>query len=124
MNDEKWAEKHITLLGVFHIVYHAIGFVAGIGVLVFFPALGAVAGDAEANVVLSIIGGVVGTILIVVSIPGIIGGIGLLRRHSWARIVALIIGAADLFDIPIGTALGIYTFWVLMRDEVVAYLKS
>jgi len=109
---------------VFHIVYHAIGFVAGIGVLVFFPALGAVAGDAEANVVLSIIGGVVGTILIVVSIPGIIGGIGLLRRHSWARIVALIIGAADLFDIPIGTALGIYTFWVLMRDEVVAYLKS
>lgn len=124
MNDEKWAEKHITLLGVFHIVYHAIGFVAGIGVLVFFPALGAVTGDAEANVVLSIIGGVVGTILIVVSIPGIIGGIGLLRRHSWARIVALIIGAADLFDIPIGTALGIYTFWVLMRDEVVAYLKS
>ncbi len=124
MNDERWAAKHVTLLGVFHIVYHAIAFVAGIGIMVLFSSLAAISGDPQANAVLSTIGAVVGTILVMVAIPGIIGGIGLLRGHSWARVVALIVGGLDLFDIPIGTALGIYTFWVLMRDEVVAYLKS
>jgi hypothetical protein len=124
MNDRKWAEKHLTLVGVFHIVYHALGFVLGIGIISLFSALGAITRDPQANAILATIGGVVGTIMIVVAIPGVIGGIGLLRRQPWARILALIIGAVDLLDIPLGTALGIYTFWVLMRDEVVDHLRA
>jgi hypothetical protein len=29
----------------------------------------------------------------------------------------LILGALNLFNIPFGTALGLYTFWVLLNDE-------
>ncbi len=124
MNDQRWAEKHVMLLGVFHIVYHSIAFAVGIGILVLFSAIGTITGDPQANAILATVGAVIGTVLVLIAIPGIIGGIGLLRRHSWARVVAMIVGAFDLFDIPIGTALGIYTFWVLMRDEVVSHLKS
>ncbi len=124
MDDHKWADKHLTLLGVFHIVYHALGFVLGIGIFTLFSVLGSITNDPQANVILATVGGIVGTMLIVVSIPGVIGGIGLLRRRPWARILALIVGAIDLLDIPLGTALGIYTLWVLMRDEVVDYLRS
>lgn len=124
MNDRKWAEKHVTLVGVFHIVYHSLGFVLAIGIFALFSVLGTVTYDPQANAILATVGGIVGTLLIVVAIPGIIGGIGLLRRQPWARILTLIIGALDLLDIPVGTALGVYTFWVLMRDEVVDYLNT
>ena len=56
-------------------------------------------------------------IVVAVSIPGIIGGIGLLNHYPWARILVLILGILKLINIPIGTALGIYTIWVLLNDE-------
>lgn len=41
-------------------------------------------------------------------------GWGLLERQSWARIVAIIAGVLSLWHIPFGTALGVYTLWVLL----------
>ena len=40
-------------------------------------------------------------------------GIGLLRRRPWARGLAIFAGILSLPKLPVGTALGIYTFWVL-----------
>ncbi len=39
---------------------------------------------------------------------------GLLDRQGWGRIVAIIAGVLSLWRIPLGTALGIYTLWVLL----------
>lgn len=44
-------------------------------------------------------------------------GIGLLIRHPWARIPALIAGALSLLSIPFGTALGVYTLWALLPAD-------
>jgi hypothetical protein len=44
-------------------------------------------------------------------------GIGLLMRQSWARVAALIVGGISLLSIPFGTALGIYTLWVLLPSD-------
>ncbi|HEU5410708.1 MAG TPA: zinc ribbon domain-containing protein [Candidatus Acidoferrales bacterium] len=41
-------------------------------------------------------------------------GWGLLERQSWSRIVAIIAGILSLWHIPFGTALGVYTLWVLL----------
>jgi len=38
---------------------------------------------------------------------------GLLQRKSWARVLAIIFGVMALLKFPFGTALGIYTLWVL-----------
>ena len=35
----------------------------------------------------------------------------------WARTLMLVISALHLFHIPLGTALGIYGFFVLLNDE-------
>lgn len=43
----------------------------------------------------------------------LVAGIGLLTRKSWARGLALFLGFLCLVKLPVGTALGIYTFWVL-----------
>jgi hypothetical protein len=44
---------------------------------------------------------------------GALVGIALLRRERWGRILALVVGVLTLLKFPIGTALGIYTLWVL-----------
>ncbi len=54
--------------------------------------------------------------LIGAGISGAIGA-GLLMRQPWARIAAIVVGALSLMDIPFGTALGIYTLWVLAPSE-------
>lgn len=48
---------------------------------------------------------------------GFAAGWGLLQRESWARILALIVAFISLFNVPIGTALGIYTLWVLLPTQ-------
>jgi hypothetical protein len=40
-------------------------------------------------------------------------GWSLQARKSWARGVAIFLAILTLFKIPVGTALGIYTLWVL-----------
>lgn len=39
---------------------------------------------------------------------------GLFERRPWARILALVLGFLSLLSFPFGTALGIYTLWVLL----------
>ena len=55
--------------------------------------------------------------VVVLSLPGIIAGIGLLKLQPWARILAIVISALDLLNVPIGTALGVYGLWVLLQAE-------
>jgi uncharacterized protein YhhL (DUF1145 family) len=56
---------------------------------------------------------VIVTISVLMGGAGIVTGIGLLSRQSWGRTVAIIFGVLALLKIPFGTALGIYTLWVL-----------
>ena len=48
------------------------------------------------------------------TVPAIAGGFGMLRRKRWARKVLLVSGAIAALDFPIGTALGVYTYWFLL----------
>jgi hypothetical protein len=42
---------------------------------------------------------------------------GLRRRRTWSRPVALVLAFVMLVIVPFGTALGIYAFWVLLRER-------
>jgi hypothetical protein len=55
----------------------------------------------------------IGSFIMLGAIAGAIAGWGLLDRRPWARTLAIILGVLALFDIPFGTALGVYTLWVL-----------
>lgn len=110
-------EKHVTILGVLYIVFGALGILAAIVVSVAIVGGGLLSGEQETIAVTSIVGPIIAFFLILVSAPGIIGGIGLLNRQSWARILVLVLGFLKLINIPFGTILGIYTIWVLMKKE-------
>jgi len=40
----------------------------------------------------------------------------LYERQPWARVFGIVIGILALFRFPLGTALGIYTLWVLLPE--------
>jgi ABC-type glycerol-3-phosphate transport system permease component len=43
----------------------------------------------------------------------VLTGYALLTRQTWGRILAIVFAVLALFHFPLGTALGIYTLWVL-----------
>jgi len=40
-----------------------------------------------------------------------------MQRDSWARILAIVMAFIALFNVPFGTAIGVYTLWVLLPRE-------
>jgi hypothetical protein len=44
-------------------------------------------------------------------------GFSLLRRKPWGRVLGIVVAILSLLKFPVGTALGIYTLWVLVPAE-------
>jgi hypothetical protein len=61
--------------------------------------------------------GFIAMLVLVKAAAGFIVGWGLLQREPWARILTIILAFLALFNVPFGTALGIYTLWVLLPAE-------
>lgn len=51
-------------------------------------------------------------------------GRALRRYHPHGRTGALLLAVMNLFVLPFGTALAIYTFWVLLHNEVRVLFES
>ena len=117
-------EKHVTILGVLYIAFSSLGILAAVIVFVVIAGGGLLSGELKAIAITASVGSAIAFFLALVSIPGIIGGIGMLKRKSWARILVMILGFLNLLNIPIGTVVGIYTIWVLMKDETARLFAS
>jgi hypothetical protein len=117
-------QSHVKVLAILNIVLGSLGLLAAIFLFVLFGGIATVvgmeaAGD-EAAVAVPIIGGIgffLSVFTAVLSVPAIIAGAGLLSYKPWARTLTLIISAVNLINIPVGTALGFYGFWVLLSRE-------
>jgi len=115
---------HVKVLGVLYIAFSAITLCAaiflGLGLVAATGIVGQTASPEDAAVALPIIGFAGSTLvifLVLISLPGLITGIGLLKYQSWARIVGIVLAAINLINIPFGTALGIYGLWVLLNKQ-------
>jgi hypothetical protein len=56
---------------------------------------------------------VIVTTTVVMAGLGLFVGYSLLTRKPWGRVLAIVLAVLALFKLPLGTALGIYTLWVL-----------
>ncbi len=110
-------KDHITVVGVLRIGLAILGFLGAGIVFVAVVGGGMISGDAEAIRITGIVGTSIAGLLGILSLPGLIAGIGLLRHLSWARWLSLVLAVVDLALIPVGTLFGIYAIWVLMQDE-------
>jgi hypothetical protein len=59
----------------------------------------------------------IGCLLAIFGVVHIVLAWGLFQREPWARVLGLVIGFLALLRPPFGTALGIYTIWVLLPQQ-------
>jgi hypothetical protein len=110
-------EKHVTAVAILHIGSSIIGIIIGIFLFTLLGFLSTFVAEEGARFILPLVALFVGGGLIAISIAGIIGGLGLLKHKEWARILILVLSAISLMNIPIGTAIGVYSIWALVQDE-------
>lgn len=111
-------EKHKIILAAFYIVFGAFGLVAAVFI---FGTIFIVGIFTAADGTLEVTGLLLATLAVLlfsIAIPGIVGGAGLLLQKPWAKNLLLLVGILYLIFLPLGTVLGIYTFLVLLRDEL------
>ena len=114
-------EKHINILAWIYILHGAL--LLGVAAFVFVAVSGAgffeavTEGDLGALALAPLTGGLVGMFLALLAVPSFFAGAGLLKRRSWARVLTLVLGFFKFFDFPIGTAIGIYSYWVLLQTD-------
>jgi hypothetical protein len=117
--------NHVRILGVLHLALGGLGLLAALCLLLIFGGVTGIIGwaagsDPEAMVAIPIIGiiaCVVIFLVLILSVPCLIAGYGLLQFRPWARILTIILSVLNLFHVPFGTALGIYGIWVLLSLE-------
>jgi hypothetical protein len=109
--------QHLTILGWLHIAMAGLAIAVGVFLFFLLGGIGLAVDDPHASPVLGLVGAAVAVFLVLLSLPGLLAGYGLLQRKPWARVLALIVGALHVFNVPIGTALAVYGFWVLTQPE-------
>lgn len=117
--------EHIHLLSILWMAFSALSAIGGAVVLIvantIFTHAGSIFGrelppNAHAAFLHPLLTFVAILVLLKAAV-GFLAGWGLMQRQPWARILALVVGFVSLFNLPLGTALGIYTLWVLLPAE-------
>lgn len=113
-------KKHVTLAGSIQIGFSVLGLMGAVAIFVALTfARGFVGDDNVAQSVLRFISFSLPLLVGVLSVLGLVGGIGLMVYKPWARYLVLIIATLGCINIPFGTAKGIYTIWVLIQEDTV-----
>ncbi len=121
----------IRLIGILNVVLGSIGALIGVVIFLAFGGLASAVGfgaSGDSGIapasLLAVIGFVVAGFIIVLSLPMIIGGWGLMTFKPWSRILMIVVSAINLIHVPFGTALGIFGLIVLLNEQSRQILES
>jgi hypothetical protein len=112
---------HVSALALLQRVWGGFGLLVAASLALLAAGGGAALADAgplspaARGVILVLAGCAVG--LAGVSIGALATARGLERRRTPARTAALLLAAVNLLLVPFGTALAVYTVWLLLNDD-------
>ena len=118
-------KQHVSFVGALHVGFGILGLLGALALyLIFHFAYEFIEHEPIAEKVLSVVGDSLALIILFFSSLGIVGGAGLFSYKPWARILVMIVSAINCLNIPIGTAKGVYSIWVLMQPETVELFEG
>ena len=125
-------QEHVRLLAILWFAFSALNALGGVVLIILantlFLHLHDMGAPEAPTAFLHPLLTVVGFFVIFKSVAGFLAGWGLLNREPWARIVTLVLAFVSLISPPFGTALGVYTLWVLLparaEEEYEKYLAA
>lgn len=108
-------QSHIRMLGILWLAVSAFDAMSGLFALIAFSIF---SHHGELQALPFFVAPLIKAIsvfLVLKAAGGFFTGWGLLNRQPWARTLAIVFGVISLFfHFPLGTALGVYTLWVLL----------
>jgi hypothetical protein len=114
-------QAHMQMLGILWLALSALNTIGGVVLYILantlFGHLHELGAPSAAPGFLRPLLNVIAISILVKAAFGFFAGWGLLQWEPWARVVALVLGFLSLFNIPFGTAVGVYTLWVLLPAQ-------
>ncbi|MCP4633876.1 MAG: hypothetical protein GY855_13195 [candidate division Zixibacteria bacterium] len=111
--------EHVKAVAWLQIGLSIIGVLIAFTIALLLWGIGLSIHDHTAEMIISIIAPMIAVFAAVTALPSIIGGIFLLKYKEWSRILVIIVSFIDLICFPIGTAVGVYSLWVLLNDDTI-----
>lgn len=123
--------QHRQLLGILWIAYSALITLVGIVLLIVFqhvlptvlryqpPQQQGPPPEVVFGLIRPFIHGL-SVLVLAKGIAGLFAGIGLLQRAGWSRMLTLVLACISLLSFPFGTAIGVYSLWVLLSSNASA----
>lgn len=112
-------DQHVKILGWCFIVFSSLVLLLAVFLFLVIGGAGIASGDREAMMITGAVGTILGVFLIILALPGLITGFGLLKFKPWSRVLGIVLAALNLLAFPFGTALGIYALWVLLNTQTI-----
>ncbi len=118
-------ETNIKVISVIDIILGALTILGGLALLVASIAgSAAISGASVVSAGTILAAGIFSSLFVMaVGVLGIVVGIKLTEHASWARVAQIIFGILQLFNLPLGTAFGIYSLWAMFSREGEALFK-
>lgn len=110
---------HLDVVAWLQIVNALLGIIVAAFAATLILGVGVVTEDALTLRILTITAASIGGLHFVLGLPGLVAGIGLLRRAPWSRTMALVLSAFELVLFPLGTILALYTVFVLSQQAAI-----
>lgn len=117
-------ETHVKVLAILYIVFSAFLVLGALTLLLVFGGATAIVGTnappdeaAIAMPLIGLTGMALSGFMLLLALPGLLTGYGLLKHAGWARILGIVLSALQLINVPLGTILGAYGLWVLLHGD-------
>lgn len=124
--DAKQAKGNVSLVAGLHIGYGALKIFGAIFLLLAMRFAWGFIPDEEEIVrdLLQTLFSILPTIVAFFGIIDLLAGVALLSYKPWSRVFMIIVSALNCLNIPIGTAIGVYSLWALMKPEILVLFEE
>lgn len=116
-------EKHLNVVAALHLGLSIIGLLVALSLTAILGLALSFVEEPEIARILPVVFKILVWVIVLLSLPGIVAGIGLFKRREWARILALVLSVIKILNVPIGTVVGVYSIWVLVHEETQQIFK-
>jgi len=117
-------EKHVHFIAILWIIFGILGILFGFFVFLALFGISFIhdMGDIAPGI-LRLAAWVISLFFMVLALPQLIGGVALLQKKEWGRILVLVVAFFHLINFPLGTALGAYSLIILLREDTVRLFR-
>lgn len=108
---------HTRIVAVLHIVLGALGMAVPLFMSLVLGGFAAFMHDTQLPGFVLGLGAMFLGFFMLVALVDVIAGVALLKGSRGARVFVIVISALGLFSFPVGTLIGAYSLWALLRKQ-------